>query len=148
MSGIVCAIRGGASSRPTINRAVAMAKETGLPLYFLYVLNLDFLMQTGQARTQTISEEMRELGEFILLAAQAQAERQGVTAEGVIREGHVVGDEIIGLCREVGADCVVLGRPREAEAEDVFTHEQLDQFGRHIERETGTRVIYPEGDDQ
>lgn len=146
MSGIVCAIRGGASSQPTINQAIRTAKETGLPLYFLYVLNLDFLMRAGQSRTHTISEEMRELGEFILLSAQAQAERQGVTAHGVIREGHVVEDEIIGLCREINARCVVLGRPREAKADNVFTHEQLDRFGRHIEEESDVQVIYPPGE--
>ena len=143
MSGIVCAIRGGASSQPTINQAIRTAIETNLPIYFLYVLNLDFLKKGAQSRTQTISEEMRELGEFILLAAQAQAKRQGVTAEGVIREGHVVGDEIIGLCHELTADYVILGRPLAAKAENVFTHEQLDQFGRHIEKEAGATVIYP-----
>ena len=73
MSGIVCAIRGGASSQPTINQAIRTAVETNLPVYFLYVLNLDFLKKGTQSRTQTISEEMQELGEFILLAAQAQA---------------------------------------------------------------------------
>jgi nucleotide-binding universal stress UspA family protein len=148
MSGIVCAIRGGASSQPTINQAIHTAIETNLPIYFLYVLNLDFLKKGSQSRTQTISEEMQELGEFILLAAQAQAKRQGVTAEGVIREGHVVGDEIIGLCHELTADYVILGRPLAAKAENVFTHEQLDQFGRHIEQETGATVIYPAGDGQ
>ena len=146
MSGIVCAIRGGASSQPTINQAIRTAIETKLPIYFLYVLNLDFLNKAGQSRTFTISEEMQELGEFILLAAQAQAERQGITAEGIIREGDVVGDEIISLCHELTADFVILGRPREAKQENVFTHEQLDQFGRHIEEETGARVIYPTGD--
>ena len=148
MSGIVCAIRGGASSRPTINQAIRTAIETNLPIYFLYVLNLDFLKKGGQSRTQTISEEMQELGEFILLAAQAQAEQQGVTSEGIIREGDVVGDEIIGLCVELAADYVILGRPQETKRENVFTHAQLDQFGRHIERETGARVIYPVGDEQ
>jgi nucleotide-binding universal stress UspA family protein len=148
MSGVVCAIRGGASSQPTINQAILTAKETGLPLVFLYVLNLDFLIRTGQSRTQTSSEEMEELGEFILLAAQAQAARQGVAADGVIREGHLVADQIINLCRELSADYVILGRPKEAKAENVFTHEQLDQFGRHIEQETGTKVIYPKGGNQ
>ncbi len=61
MSGIVCAIRGGASSQPTINQAIRTAIETNLPIYFLYVLNLDFLKKGAQSRTQTISEEMREL---------------------------------------------------------------------------------------
>ncbi|MFQ5421322.1 MAG: universal stress protein [Anaerolineae bacterium] len=148
MSGIVCAIRGGASSRPTINQAIRTAMETNLPVYFLYVLNLDFLKKGSQSRTQTISAEMQELGEFILLAAQAQAERQGVTAAGIIREGHVVGDEIIDLCHERMADYVILGRPQEAKEENVFTHEQLDQFGRHIEQETGAKVIYPVGNGQ
>jgi len=143
MSGIVCAIRGGASSQPTINQAISTAIATKLPVYFLYVLNLDFLKKGSQSRTQTISEEMQELGEFILLAAQDQAARQGVTAEGVIREGHMVGDEIVDLCHEITADYVVLGRPREAAEQNVFTHEQLDQFGLHIEEETGAQVIYP-----
>jgi len=148
MSGIVCAIRGGASSQPTINQAIRTAIETNLPIYFLYVLNLDFLKKGSQSRTQTISAEMQELGEFILLAAQAQAKRQGVTAEGVIREGDVVGDEIINLCHELTADFVILGRPKGTKQENVFTHEQLDQFGRHIEQETGANVIYPTGDVQ
>ncbi len=147
MSGIVCAIRGGASSQPTITQAVHTAQETKLPVYFLYVLNLDFMKRGSHSRTQTISEEMQELGEFILLAAQSQAEQQGVKAEGVIREGHVVGDEIISLCRELKADYVVLGRPKETAEQNVFTHEQLDQFGRHIEQETGAKVIYPAGDE-
>ncbi len=146
MSGIICAIRGGASSQPTINQAILTANETKLPIYFLYVLNLDFLKKASQSRTHTISEEMQELGEFILLAAQAQAERQGMIANGVIREGHIIGDEIIGLCRELTADYVILGRPLAAKAENIFTHEQIDQFGRHIEQETGARVIYPTGD--
>ncbi len=146
MSGIVCAIRGGASSQPTINQAIRTAIETNLPIYFLYVLNLDFLNKGSQSRTQTINEEMQELGEFILLAAQSQAARQGVTAEGVIRQRDVVGDEIIALCRELKADYVILGRPREMKQENVFTHEELDQFGRHIEQETGAEVVYPAGD--
>ncbi len=148
MSGVVCAIRGGASSQPTINQAINTALEKNLPVYFLYVLNLDFLNKGSQSRTQTITEEMQELGEFILLAAQSQAEQQGVTAAGVIREGDVVGEEIIGLCHELKADYVILGRPKAATEQNVFTHEEIDQFGRHIELETEAKVIYPMGDGQ
>lgn len=146
MSGIVCAIRGGKSSQPTINQAIQTALQTNLPVYFLYVLNLDFLKKGSQSRVHTITEEMQELGEFILLAAQDKAERQGVNAQGVIREGDIVEDEIISLCHEITADYVILGRPQEAKEQNVFTHEQLDQFGLHIERETGATVIYPTED--
>lgn len=143
MSGIVCAIRGGASSQATINQAIRTAQETHLPLYFLYILNLDFLGKASQSRTQIISEEMQELGEFILLAAQAQAEKQGVTAKGIIREGEVVEDEIIDLCRELSADYVILGLPKGTTEWNVFTHERLNHFRQRIEQETGAKVLYP-----
>lgn len=143
MSGIVCAIRGGASSQATINQAIRTAQETHLPLYFLYILNLDFLGKASQSRTQIISEEMRELGEFILLAAQAQAEKQGVTAKGIIREGEVVEDEIIDLCRELSADYVILGLPKGTTERNVFTHERLNHFRQRIEQEIGAKVLYP-----
>ncbi|MEJ2747464.1 MAG: universal stress protein [Anaerolineae bacterium] len=145
MSGIVCAIRGGSSSQPTIHQAIQTAMTTNLPIYFLYVLNLNFLNKGSQSRIHTISEEMQELGEFILLAAQSQAETQGVKAQGTIREGDVIEDEIVGLCDEITADYVILGRPKQATAQNVFTHERLDQFGLHIEQETGAKVIYAEG---
>ncbi|MCB0240075.1 MAG: hypothetical protein KDH08_15830, partial [Anaerolineae bacterium] len=77
MSGIVCAVRGGPASQPTVSRSIALAAETGLPLYFLYVVNLEFLDHTASSRTHTISKEMAEMGEFILMAAQAKAEAQG-----------------------------------------------------------------------
>lgn len=43
MSGIVCAIRGGPFSRPTIDKAIALSRESGQQVHFLYVINLDFL---------------------------------------------------------------------------------------------------------
>ena len=43
MSGVICAVRGGPDSQSTVARAIALARESGLPLYFLYVVNLDFL---------------------------------------------------------------------------------------------------------
>ena len=51
MPGIVCAVRGGPASQPTIEKAIALALETGLPLCFLYVVNLDFLSQTPTSRS-------------------------------------------------------------------------------------------------
>jgi len=80
MSGIVCAIRGGPASRPTIDRSIQLATETGLPLYFLYVVNLKFLAHTSSSRTHVISKELNEMGEFILLMAQTEAEKKGITS--------------------------------------------------------------------
>lgn len=140
MPGIVCAIRGGPASQPTIAKAIALGKETGLPLYFLYVVNLDFLSHTASSRVYTISEQMRQMGEFILLAAQDTAARQGVRAEGVVRHGNV-GEEIIGLCHDVIADYVVMGLPKMQREDAVFTHELLRQFIERTEEHTKARVV-------
>ncbi len=65
MPGIVCAIRGGPASKPTIARSIALAKETDLPLFFLYVVNLDFLAYTSSSRIHTITQEMEQMGELL-----------------------------------------------------------------------------------
>ena len=140
MSGIVCAIRGGPDSQPTIHTAIDLAGETGQTIYFLYVVNLDFLTFTSTSRVQVAAQEMRQMGEFILLTAQAQAEEKGVKAEGIVRKGQVR-EEIINLCHEVNAEYLILGHPRGKDEVDVFTHEHLDQFAQHIEKESGAKAV-------
>lgn len=140
MSGIVCAIRGGPDSQPTIKTAIELAKETNQTVYFLYVVNLDFLAYTSTSRVHVAAQEMHQMGEFILLTVQAQAEENGIEAEGVVRQGKV-SKEIIDLCHEVEAEYVILGRPRGQEEVDVFTHERLDRFTQRIEQESGAKAV-------
>lgn len=144
MSGIVCAIRGGPHSQSTINMATKLALETSQQLYFLYVVNLDFLARTTSTRTHTIDREMEEMGEFILLDAQSRAAEQGVSAEGLVRHGSV-GEEIVNLCKELGADYLVIGRPQlDEDEENVFTHARLKLFADMVKQQTGAEVIMPE----
>jgi len=146
MAGIVCAIRGGPDSRPTIAEAIHSAKEKNLHIYFLYIVDLNFLTQTSSTRLHTISKEMDQMGEFILLTAQSKAEAEGVNAHGIVRHGKV-SDQIIDLCHEVEANYVVLGRPRAHKVEaNVFTHDRLARFAENIENETGAKVIFAEED--
>jgi nucleotide-binding universal stress UspA family protein len=137
-------VRGGLDSQPTIAKAIGLAQETDLPLYFLYVVNLDFLVHTSVGRTHTVSEQMHQMGEFILLAAQASASELGVSAEGVVRHGDV-GDEIVNLCHELGADYLVVGRPRMEREQSVFSQELLHRFVEQAEQQTGARVVVAEG---
>jgi nucleotide-binding universal stress UspA family protein len=122
---------------------VRLAKENACPLHFLYVVNIEFLSRTSISRIHVISTEMRHMGDFIVRAAQAGAEAQGVTAYGVVREGKVF-DEIVDVCHETSSDYVVLGKPHIKGEENIFTHELLDQFSQRIEAETGARVVFPE----
>lgn len=146
MPGIVCAIRGGPDSRPTIRQAIQLRQETGLPLIFLYVVNLDFLTHTSRSRIDTISTEMEQLGEFILLTAQSQAQEAGFPAEGVIRHGQV-GEEIISLCKDKHANYVVLGRPKGEPQDNVFTQDAFTRFKQHIEQESGAQVVVVQGEE-
>lgn len=140
MSGIICAVRGGPDSKATIKKAISLAKEVQLPLYFLYVVNLDFLSHTQSSKTSTISDELNQMGEFILLTIQEKAKREGVPAEGVIRHGNVR-DEIISLAKELSANYVVLGLPVGDEEKNVFVAERLREFGNFIHQESGAEVI-------
>lgn len=147
MSGIVCAIRGGPLSQPTIRQAIATAKRHQILIHFLYVVNLDFLEHSEQSRTKVIQQEMREMGEFICLKAQIEARREGAQAEIAVREGNVT-EEIIALCHELGADFVVLGRPQGERVTNLFDQMRLDKFAHMLESETGAQVVYPPEDDQ
>jgi nucleotide-binding universal stress UspA family protein len=144
MPGIVCAIRGGPASQPTIEKAIAFAGETDLQLYFLYVINLDFLTHTESSRTSIISDEMDHMGEFILLLAQEKAKTKNVIAEGVIRHGQV-SEEIIGLAKDIQADYVVLGLPQGVEEKDIFAIDRINELRKQIETEAQAKVIFAEG---
>ena len=141
MSGILCAIRGGPSSQPTIAASIHLATETKETIYFLYVVNLDFLTHTSSSKTNHISKELEEMGEFILLGAQEQANSEGVEAEGVIRDGKVV-DEIIAYCEETRPTYVILGRPQEDREDNLLTLERLQAFAKRIEEACQAQVIY------
>jgi len=143
MPGIVCAIRGGPDSQPTIHTAINLAKESGQTVYFLYVVNLDFLTYTATSRVHVVAQEMQQMGEFILLAAQSQAEEKGINAQGIVRQGKV-STEIIDLCHEVKAEYVIMGRPRGEADLNVFSHERLDQFTERIQQESGAKAILTE----
>lgn len=146
MADIVCAIRGGPASQPTIDKAIAIAEETGLTIRFLYVVNLDFLERTASSRTHTISKELHQMGNFILLTAQQQASTRGVTADGIIREGKV-GEEIVRLCQEIKAEYLVLGRPTGKHENNAFTQERMRQFALFIENTSGAKVVLAEEDE-
>ena len=146
MSGILCAIRGGPSSLPTIASSIQLAQETGEVIHFLYVVNLDFLTHSSSSKTNNISQELHDMGEFILLSAQEQAAAAGAQSEGVIREGRVV-EEIIAYCQEQNPLYVILGRPEEEGEDNLLSIERLHTFANRIEEACQAKVIFPSVND-
>lgn len=143
MESILCPVRGGPASQPTIQRAVDLARNTGYRLVFLYIVNLDFMSATATSRSHVIKEELAELGQFILETARIKAEEAGVQAEGLIREGQVQ-EQIILAAKELRARYVVLGAPRGREEKDVFTRHLLEEFAQHIAADSEAEVIFAE----
>jgi len=145
MGVILCAIRGGPECQPVIAQAITLAQETGLPVHFLYVVNRDLLSSANSAQARAISGQIRKMGESVLRTALAWASTQGVTAQGVIRQGNV-GDEIASLCRDIEADYLVIGRPQPHEERNVFSEDLLPQFIERIEKQTEAKVVPVNGD--
>jgi nucleotide-binding universal stress UspA family protein len=112
MGGIICAVRGGPESRATITQAIGLARTTGLPVHFVYVLNHELVLRIGGERARAVAYQVQQMGDAVLFAAQALANSQGVPARRSACQG-VVEEEIVSACRERDAEYLVLNRPQE-----------------------------------
>jgi nucleotide-binding universal stress UspA family protein len=143
MGRILCPTRGGEGSYRTQDAAIAMARESGDELVFLYVVDLDFLNRTERAvRPDVVAQEMTRLGEFLLSMAQERAQNQGIEARYILRQGNVQA-EIKAAAIEEEATMVVLGQAAEDDPACTFAPEGLLKFAQEIQTETGieARVV-------
>ena len=143
MNRILCAVRGGPGSEKTIATAVALAKKERARLVFLYVINLGRYLSSSGDRMESISMEMRRMGEYVLLMAQAMAAREGVVADTSVREGGVL-EEIFAICQEMGIESVVMGKPLPDSDENCFSLEKLEVFAKKLEEKYEVSVVLVE----
>jgi nucleotide-binding universal stress UspA family protein len=137
MGRILCATRGGEASYRTQDAAIALAKERGDTLLFLYVVDLRFLDKMTGAGVVDTEREMTKMGEFLLLMAKERATGQGVVAETIHRKGKMR-EELKNAAGEEDVSLVVLGQP--AGDESVFELAGLEAIASEIEEETGIEV--------
>ena len=135
---ILCATRGGEASYSTQQAAIALAKERGDVIVFLYIVDLRFLDKTAAPIVVDIESELEQMGRFFLLMAKERAKEQGVEVQTITRKG-IVREEIINAARDVGATLVILGRP--AGKQSAFQMSSLRAFADEIERETGAETV-------
>ncbi|MCJ7702029.1 MAG: universal stress protein [Anaerolineales bacterium] len=135
---ILCATRGGEASYRTQQAAIALAKERGDEIVFLYVIDLRFLDKTAAPIVVDIEGELEQMGLFFLLMAKERATEHDVKVRTITRKG-VVQDEIINAARDEGATLVVLGLP--AGKRSAFETSSLQAFAAKIERETDAETI-------
>jgi nucleotide-binding universal stress UspA family protein len=138
MGRILCATRGGEQSYHTQDAAIALARERGDELLFLYVVNIDFLKKTRRAvRPEVVAAEMEKMGIFLLELAQERARQRGIESDIVLRHGNLR-DQLRAAVRDHGATAVVLGRP--AGSKSFFALQSIQSFATELEAETGAKA--------
>jgi nucleotide-binding universal stress UspA family protein len=134
---IVCATRGGEGSEPAVQHAIAMARERRLRLTFLYIANLEFMKHTDMGRTALIAEEVRKMGEFIMMTLVEKAQGEGIEADYAVRQGHFR-DELMRYLEETHPALLVLGSSKPGTAHlDV---DRLHSLMQKVEEQTGVLV--------
>jgi len=137
MAKILCAIRGGEASQRLQDIAIELAKERGVEIVFLYVVNTEFLDTASVALRETVTNEMDKLGEFLLLMAIEKAKRHAVSASQMIRYGKLQEEFEAAACvPEIST--VLLGKPREG---GLFSMETLEATAKEIEEKCQVEVL-------
>jgi len=137
MAIILCATRGGEEGYRTQDKAIAMAKDRGDTLLFLYVVNLQFLDKTAAPIVVDVEDEISDMGEFLLLMAKERAAEQGVEAITICRKGNLR-QEIKKAALEESVSMVLLGHP--ISDKSAFQLAGLEKFAQEIEYETGVKT--------
>jgi nucleotide-binding universal stress UspA family protein len=139
MGRVLCATRGGEASRRTQDAAIALAKEQGDDLIFLYVADSSFLNHTAAPLVIDVESRLVRMGEFQLLMAQERAAAQGVSAQTLVREGKLRA-ELVGAARELEVDLIVLGRSVDRHEQAIFDETGLQAFATSLQTITGAKV--------
>jgi nucleotide-binding universal stress UspA family protein len=122
---ILCLTRGGEGSYPNQDGAIAIAKERGQDMMFLYISNIEFLDHTAAPKVIDMETELDELGEFMLVMAKERASRAGVTAQTLVRRGFFreVLSEVI---EENNFETIILGSS--SEDTGIFNEDLLHEI--------------------
>jgi nucleotide-binding universal stress UspA family protein len=139
MGRILCATRGGEASYRTQDAAIALAKEQGDELIFLYVADSSFLNQTAAPLVVNVEARLVKMGEFQLLMAKERAAAKGVSAQTVLREGKLRA-EMVRAAKELEVDLIVLGHPVGHHVQAIFDETALQAFATSLQAITGAEV--------
>jgi nucleotide-binding universal stress UspA family protein len=122
------------------HRAIALARETGAPLIFLFVADTNFAQPSNSSLADALADELERLGRGLLYIARSRAEEQDVSAEMVVRHG-AIRQAIVEFLHEVQASALVLGAPGTGTEKKAFSPGELPQFAQEINASTGVEVI-------
>ena len=138
MGVILCATRGGEASLESQDAAIALAKQAGDELIFIYVYDVEFLTHANYAlREDLVADELNRMAEFLMTMAVDRAKAQGLSSRSVIREGEFRA-ELLSALQDEKARLLILGRPGEDDGH--FALEHLSELARRLQEESGIPV--------
>ena len=112
--------------------------KISLIIVFVFITNLRFLDMISSAVLVDMDEQMKELGEFLLLMAKERAEEMGVRAYTEVRSGSIH-KALIDMIRQYDADLVVMGQP--GRSGNLFNREHMQDISDYLSEETGVEVM-------
>ncbi len=138
---IVCAVRGHPTSRSTITHAIDLALEAKARLTFLHVVTVEFVEHTTIGPLSVVYNELREMGEFMMMLLVDRAQRRGVVkADYVIREG-TVRKQLRDFAIATQAQTLVVGMPSKSPGSNVFVPGDIQTFVAELETAANIQVI-------
>jgi nucleotide-binding universal stress UspA family protein len=137
MAKILCATRGGEASYRTQDAAIALAKERGDELVFLFVADISFLNQTAAPLVVDIETRLVKMGQFQLTIAKERARERGLETQIMVRQGRLRA-ELVAAAKALDAELIILGRPLDREA--VFDDTALEALASGLQAVTGAEV--------
>lgn len=135
---ILCPTRGGEGSYPNQDRAIAIARERGAEVMFLYITNVEFLGLTASPILIDIEHEIDEMGEFMLAMAQERAEKASIKALTLVKHGQF-NEVLADVIEEYQIESVVLGSS--AGGTGVITAQYIEGLVNEIGAKTGVEFI-------
>lgn len=95
-------------------------------------------IKTSEPIVVDVEGEISKLGEFLLVMAKERAQKQGMEATTILREGKVR-DELALVIKEEDITLVVFGKP--AGDSNVFELSALESFAAELEQETNVKTV-------
>ena len=137
---ILSPIRGGKQSQKTVDQAIELALSESAHLYFLYIVDVDFLGYATVARVKLMVDELRETGYFAMSMLCDKARARGVeNVEALIREGNIE-DVVVSVAKEIHATRLVMGHPVRNPGVKSFTPRKFSKFIETIRESTGLEI--------
>jgi nucleotide-binding universal stress UspA family protein len=144
---IVCATRGGEASRSTQEHAIALAKERGAELVFLYVADCAFAGPLNGPLSEALKDELMRLGRALLYIAQARAREHGVKSKVLVFCG-TVRETLWDYLHREKVSTFILGASGAASGSRTFNPEEVRQFAESVAHGTGVEVMVVTADGQ